>query len=403
MLGLLAVLCGCSSGTTKKSALIKSTQSVEASAAELHSHNQSLLGLYSAEIETAADKIILESPSPDTRRQALEWKADGIPVLQTALLNTDPLAAALDAWAFILQMQAYMAQPTTKQIWGGSYPVVTETLTRMEGQMEQLVREAAPTANIDTVQQKIASWAQANPIEVSLAGRKSLDATLIKRTEQSDLGTRASIKLIGESIGDLTARMDSYNAYLPKQARWQAELMLSDLARSPQVNAAMSNIKDLSGTLEKTSGAVEQMPDLMGQLQKATLADVDAQRLNAQAFFREERLQTLDAIKQERMAVLAALRGERMAATADLRGERQIVLDALHNEEAAVMSDLNATGEKWQMEFDTRARGLIDHFFLRALELFLLGLVLAALVAWILLRWFIRRRSYGERLYDRAA
>jgi hypothetical protein len=166
----------------------------------------------------------------------------------------------------------------------------------------------------------------------------------------------------------------------------------------------MSNLAALSSTLGKTSDSVERMPELMAEARKAVLADVQSQRLAAQAFVSGERMQVLDALNQQRVAMMSDLRGERLAATADLRRERQIVLDALHNEQAAVMSDLHAAGAKAISDFDARSRGLIDHFFLRALELVLLALVLYALVTWLVLRRFaIRRRYPGERSYDRAA
>src|SRR5262249_41029649 len=111
LFGVMVVLYGCAAGTTRKAASIKSAKNVTVSAAELSSRNRSLLGVYSAEIEAAADKIMQESPSPVTRREALVWKAEAIPVLQTSLLNTDPLAAAIDTWAFIFQMKTYMEQP----------------------------------------------------------------------------------------------------------------------------------------------------------------------------------------------------------------------------------------------------------------------------------------------------
>lgn len=404
LFALMVSLCGCASRTTRKTSSIKSIKSVESSAAELSAQNQSLLGRYSAEIETAADQIIFESPSAPTRRQALVWKAEAIPALQRSLLNTDPLAAALDAWAFIMQMTAYMDRPAVRKGWGEFYPVVVETLKRMDTEMEQLMKAAAPSANIAIVRQKVGAWAQAHPIETGLAGRNSADAELIRRTEQSDLGTVASVKAIAEGIGDITARLDSYNAYLPKQARWQAELLLSDLGQDPQVSAAMSNVAALSRTLEKASGSMENLPGAARQLHEAVLEDVDGQRLLVQAFLRQERLETLAALKQERIATVAELRSERLAATADLQKERQIVLEALHAEGAAGLRDLDTAREKAMEDFDARARGLIDHFYVRALELVLLTMVLCALAAWVLLRRFtVRRRDRGERLYDRAA
>jgi len=405
LVGLMAILSACGSGPTKKTALIKSSKHVEASAAELSARNQSRLGLYSAEIENAADKVILQSPSAITRRQALEWKAEAIPVLQTSLLKTDPLAAVIDAWAFILQMKTYMEQPAVKQAWGESYPIVTETLTRMEADIEQLIAEAAPSADLTKARQRVSSWAEAHPIQAGIPSRKSVDAYLIRQTEQSDLGTRASIRAVAESIGDLSARLDSYNAYLPKQARWQAELLLSDLSRDPEISSAMSGLAVLSRALDRTTGSMEHMPELIGQAHEAVLKDVEGQRLGLQDFLRQERMQAFDTLSQERIAAMGDLHRERLAATADFRGERQVVLDALHNEQVAVMNELHAASDEAIKDFDAKARGLIDHFFLRALQLVLLALVLCSLVAWLLLRrrFTIRRRDRGEGLYDRAA
>jgi hypothetical protein len=401
---MLLVL-GCASGTTTQTATKKSAKTdIKSSAAELSSRNQSLLAVYSAEVEAAADKIMSQSPSPYARRQALTWKAEGIPVMQTSLLNTDPVAAVLDTWAFLYQMAAYMEQPVVKQALGTSHSVVTETIKNMQGEMERRILVAAPTANIPALREKISAWAQAHPIQDSLAGRPSADPDVIRKVGGTELGTMASIKALEESLGGLEARLNSYNAYLPKQARWQAELMLSDLSRDPQISGAISRAAVISDALEKTSTTVEHLPELVGETRTAVLSDVDRQRTATQAFLRQERLETLDSFNQQRIATIAALRSERLAGTADLRGERQIVMDAIHNDEVAAMNEINATVEKSLKDLDARSRSLIDHVFVRALELVLITLVLCALVGWFLLRRFSARRpKRSERVYDRAA
>ena len=121
-------------------------------------------------------------------------------------------------------------------------------------------------------------------------------------------------------MGDFSARLDSYNVYLPKQTRWQAELFLEDLKADPQVNAALADFGKLASTAAKVSN----------------------ERLSVQEFVHQERMQTLDDLQRQRIATIAALHAERLgvaadldserlAATADLRGERQTVLNALRD------------------------------------------------------------------------
>ena len=392
--GLMLLAPGRLQGDTQKTR--KYAPNVKSSASELSSRNQSLLALYSAEIETAADKIISGSPSSATRRQALVWKAEAIPVMQTCLLNSDPIAAFLDTWAFLFQMNAFMERPEWKNTMGNFYPAVAETLRNMNVQMEVLAQSVAPKANIAVARERVRGWADANPIQDSLASRQSADPDIIKKVGETNFGTLGSIKALAKSMGDLSARLDAYNLYLPKQARWQSELLLEELKGDSQVNSALSDIHTFSDTAAK----------------------LDSERLSVQQFVHQERVQTLnaaltalhaerlgtlDTVERQRIATLAALHAERLAATADLRGERQSVLDALHDQEVATVSDMRATSEKEIQTLDTKGRGLINLFFLRALELMLLTLVLCSL-AWILLRRSSNRPpERAERSLHRAA
>jgi hypothetical protein len=350
-----------------------------------------MLALYSAEIEVAADRVISESPSPAAQRQALVWKAEAIPVMQTSLLNTDPVAAVLDTWAFIFQMTAYMERPALRQNLGESYPVVAETLRNMDAAMEQLVRVSAPTANVADLRQRVGNWAEAHPIQASLLGRQSAGPDVIRKVGQSDLGMTTSIKTLAEGLGDFTARLDSYNVYLPKQARWQAELLLTDFTHDPQISTVLSNLGVLSESVAKVSGNVDQMPELVDQTRKAFKADVDAERLSAQAFVEGERLTTLYALQQERIATIDAMHTERLATTAQIREEREAALGELRVQEIAVMNEFKAFSGKAIQDLDARGRGLINYFFLRALELMLLTLVLCSLLVWAVLRRFVGR------------
>ena len=406
LLVLAIFICGCSFGSSKKDASMKAAKNVQSSAAELSARNQSLLGIYSAEIEAAADKIMFDSPTTDGRRQALAWKAEAIPILQNTMLNSDPVAAIVDTWAFIYQMKNYFQQPAVQQQLGPLQPVAADTLSRMNEQMEKLIRTAAPEANIADLRKTTESWAAAHPIQRGLPGRESMDADLINRVGHEDLGALASIKALQEGMGDLTARLDAYNVYAPKQARWQAELLLSDLAQDPHVATAAANFGAISSAAAKASENLDRMPEFMKQTRAAVLSDIEGQRLATQEFLDQQRALTLAALRQERIATLAAVNGQRLGATSDLRGERQVVLDALHSEQVEAMNSIRGMGVATVKEMDNRGRSLIDHFFVRALELILLTLVLLAIGAWLMLRMFTRSAGRGgaeERVIYRAA
>lgn len=397
------LLSGCASRNTRKTASLSHAKNVKASAAELSSRNQSLLALYSAEIESAADQIIAGSPDPGVRREALAWKAEMIPILQTSLLKTDPLAAVVDTWAFLFQASAYMERPTERKKLGTFAVVPSNALKQMETELEQLIISAAPSADMDKLRQTVTEWADAHPIQVSLSGRQSVDADVIRRTRQDDLGSLASLKALEEGLGDVTARLDSYNSYLPKQIRWQAELLVGDLANDRTFNATAHNFTVLTKALDKTSNNLDRMPALAARARDVAVKDVDNQRLSLQSFLRQERIQVIDDLTEQRVAATADLHAERLAATADLRRERQIVLDAIDQERIASMNDLQTLRKQATDDLELRSRRLIDHLFWRAIEFMLVALLLSSLAVWVLMRRYSSRNLPTRDHYNRAA
>jgi len=386
LLGLVLFCFGCASRTTNKAASIKRLKKVEISAAELSSHNQSILALYASEIEVAADKVIREASSPVTRREALMWKAEAIPILQRSALKADPVAAVVDTWAFIFQMNGYMNQPLVSARLGGFLPAILDTLKTMDREMQRLILAAAPTADIPDLRRRLEEWAGAHPIEGGLAGRQSADTDLIGKANQSNLGGLASLNALQEGLGDITARLDSYNTYLPKQARWQAELLMSDLANDPQLGAAASNFAVLTRALDKTANQIDQMPETARTARNIALGDIQNERLAAQSFLTQERVQVVEALAEQRVSAMADLRRERLDATSDFRIEREVVFAAIHKEEMSAISDLRTLSQQTISDLDKSSRQLLDRLFWRAIALVTTTLLLSFLVFWILFR-----------------
>ncbi|MCL7991619.1 MAG: hypothetical protein M8840_10795, partial [marine benthic group bacterium] len=58
-------------------------------------------------VEVTADSIIKATSDPDVRRNALAWKANAIPAIQTTTHHPDPLISFVDGWVLALMMADY--------------------------------------------------------------------------------------------------------------------------------------------------------------------------------------------------------------------------------------------------------------------------------------------------------
>jgi hypothetical protein len=88
--------------------------------------------------------------------------------------------------------------------------------------------------------------------------------------------------------------LNTYAAQLPRQVRWQAELMVAQLAEEYDARA-------LPGA------AGEAVRDVLAAEHRAVLEDVNAQRQQAFDYFTAERLAALAALRQERIEAMEAL------------------------------------------------------------------------------------------------
>jgi hypothetical protein len=153
----------------------------------------------------------------------------------------------------------------------------------------------------------------------------------------------------------------------------------------------------------KLDGERQSIQDFVHTERLDTLDFVQRQRISTLADLHAERLGATADLHKDRLGITADLHKERLGAAADLRGEREAVLNALRDQEAAVMSDIRATSEKEIQALDTKGHDLIDHLFLRAIELMLITLFVYFIVAWVLRRYSARPPDRAERRFDRAA
>jgi hypothetical protein len=328
-------------------------------------------------IEEGADTLLETSDDPVTRIAGLRWKTNGIPAVQAALFNPDPLAALLDTWALMAQMRLLFEDGAGAGLPESQRAAALATIGRMETQIEALVREVDRPGGFERARASVYRWAEANPIDLYVTSRPSTAAELAALTAEADPGIRNAIGGLTLGMGDVWARLDTYAAWMPKQARWQAELLVERVLAGEDAGGALSDFTRLTDAIDDIAATVQDAPGLVTGEREAILSSLREERIAAFETLDREFLAAVDAILERRILTAeGAIGREREAVLEAVTAERVAVLEAIRQERIATVRDLESVLGGLD---EASLRGLVDHLFVRLLELLaiigVLGLV----------------------------
>lgn len=349
---LLAALCGgCASLEPRRSALTAHVGSSDMSVAEMRTRVRDLARRFSGLIEALADDLAVRSGSPHVTAAMLRFKANAVPAVQSSLFQSDPVAALIDTWALLAQLED--ALPRTAV--GASPELLAhahDSLAAMESDLEAEWLEVTGREDATQTRAKVHAWAAANPLTGPLVTRVSTTDLLASLTNVPGGGLRSTAAGLVEDTHDLTARVDLYATSLPRQARWQAELVATDALQAPTIQSALAEL-----------GRTVDLLDRVG-----TMA------ANSPALIERERRAAMDALHTERLSLQEFLTGERQVVLADVDRERQAVVDALHSERVETLQQVDGMVRGWVDHAFDRLGTLVDRVLLwLALLLLLMG------------------------------
>jgi hypothetical protein len=317
-------------------------------------------------LEQAADRALSESPSPETRRFILVWKIETTTTLLSTLLHQDPIYALGDSWAYVIQVKSFVEKEDVTRQYGAFAPVATAALSSVVAEMRSFVDGLQEVFTADTVEAKVRRWADLHPIEGALSRRPAIDSTIagVLATANSG-GALAALGSLEETTGELMMRMDLYTMYLPRLARWEAELAAGDLTRGVELDQLSAELTRFTRAADRIAGVAEQAP----------------------AVAERERAAALSGVRAERQAVVDALHDERVASLAEVEAIAQRVLDRQGVPfNAAVRSDLDelvnsveAMRKRLLTDAETSLLDVVDHAFIKALELLFIAAGLGAI------------------------
>ncbi|MCY1045115.1 chemotaxis protein [Corallococcus sp. bb12-1] len=366
---LVALVGGCASVEPQRSQLTTRVGRSDLPVAVLRARVRDLARRFSGLLEALADDLAVRSRSPKVAGAMLRFKANSVPAMQSALFQPDPVAALIDAWALLVQIQDALpqyAEDTPPELLSAA----RESLEDMEAQLEDEWREITGSEDVTRARDIVHGWAAEHPLTGPLVTRQSTAPLLASVTEASGGGLRSTAAGLIEDTRDLTSRVDLYATSLPRQARWQAELVVDDAMRSPLLQSTLSEMGRTVDLLERVGSVAANTPALIAHERKAVLDSLHAERLGLQGF-----------VTEERQAVLA-----------EVDRERKAVVDALHAERVATLQQMDGLARGWVDHAFDRLGPLVDRVFLWLVLLVALVGAGGLLGAWVLTRAL--RRSH---------
>jgi hypothetical protein len=236
----------------------------------------------------------------------------------------------------------------------------------------------------DKARALVALWASRHPIESSFSPRLSL-AAYLEEFKSEDRDAFIAVGDVADTIGDVSERLSVYAAQLPKQARWQAELLISETTGEHDLEGTLGDVQAVGAFSRRANELLGDVPGLL-ESSGAPVRDLLA----------GERRAVLEAVDRQRLATLEHLTAERMAVLTALRDERIEVVGALQQERIEALREIDAIGARTVGAALTGLRGLVDHAFWRLAALVVLAMV-TAFVLGVAGCWLAFRRGSAHR------
>ena len=325
---------------------------MQMSAEQLAIHARALGNRSSGIIEEAADRIITESTDAGVSREALLWKINAIPSIYRATFHSDPALALLDIMAFSFQMLQYFEEGPGRAAFGQWQPIAVEAARSLNRDMLDLGERLVPPGGKRPAEEEVRAWVRKHPIESHLFMRDSVATLYVDLVTQPEMGTIAAMSQLPYDVRDISEQLTAYTEYLPKQAQWQVELLISDNVPEEEIEYLLNEISAANASLDRVTSVVEKGPEI---------------------------------ITRERLAVLKAVREERVALLESIEAQRIATLKWLDEE-------MNSTITRGTEQLFSRAEDLIDHILIRTAQL-LGGVFLVCLVVGIPLILGVVRRK----------
>ena len=310
-------------------------------------------------VEISADSIILATEDPVVGRNALVWKANAIPALQTATHHPDPLVSFMDGWTLMVMMEEYFETGRGRDLFGEQQPIAVNAMRNAVQRVEANVRRTLEgRGEYQPFYDFVHDWAADNPLNNDLFLHRSVAISAADILGEQQMGGLSSLGTMEEMALDAQTMARSYLAYTFKTVLWQTELMIESMMDTTLITPLLDSV-DRMAVISAATHLLESTPDMIASERALILAEME--RMLEASLDR-----TFSMVSGERAVIMAE------------------VEEMIARERAIIFEELRAMTPEIMDQVREEAISIVDHVLLRlaigiAVLLVLLGLGLMIL------------------------
>jgi hypothetical protein len=245
---------------------------------------------------------LAQGPTTEKQRRALgEFKASGVPMVQSVLLQADPVAALIDGWVLLYQLRDHLLLSAADM---NLRLQAVGTIDGLADEMGGTWAKLTGRPDFARTREEIQSWARQHPLRGSLLARDSVTPLLAGLLGREDMTVLQAAGTAVATLDDAMARLDLYAVSLPREARWQAEAAVADMTASPEAERAVMALNHALELIEPIGRLAGQTSAIVARERAAVLADLHDERVGLQGFLSDERRSMLADLSMERQATL---------------------------------------------------------------------------------------------------
>jgi hypothetical protein len=340
VVGTLPFLTACSTKAPTESAVQSSIGMTSLSARRVRIAADHAGAGFMWTVEIAADSIIKATDDSDVRRNALAWKANAIPALQSTTHHPDPLVSFIDGWTLMIMMQDYFETGRGRDLFGEQQPIAVDAMRGAVQRVEANVRRVLEDrGEYQPFYDFVHGWAAENPLSNDLFLHRSVAVAAADILGEQRMGGLSSLGTMEEMALDAQTMARSYLAYTFKTVLWQTELMVESMMDTTLITPLLDSVDRMAITSTATR-LLEATPGMIASERALILAETE---------------RMLEASLDRTFAMVS---GERAMIMAEVE-------EMIARERAIIFEELRAMTPEIIDQVREEAISVVDHVLLR--------------------------------------